>query len=120
MALVTLPPITITQGVEYYERFTFAYDEAGDEPIDLTGWTGTYTLSKRPFEKPFFTAELVLGGATGTVDITITAEDTATFGTLPRVGGSPNAVQQYELIAPDPVLNQIWQGPATIAGRFKA
>lgn len=117
---VILLPITITQGVEFFQRIVFSLDADGDDPIDLTGWTGTFTLSARPFEKPFYTADLVLDGPLGDVRITIPAEDTATFTPLPRLGGSPNAVHQYSLISPDPSQNQLWQGPATIAGRFKA
>jgi hypothetical protein len=113
---VTLPPITITQGVAFFQRYVFE-DSSG--PIDLTGWTGAFALSKRPFEKPFFTGECALGGTVGDVQISITAEDTATLDVLPILGGNPSAVFQITLTSPLPTQNQVWQGPAIIAGVFK-
>ena len=112
---VILPPISITQGVEYFQRYVLS-DSSG--PMDLTGWTGTIALSKRPFEKPFFTGDVTLGGAAGTVDVTIPVADNVTFDVDPILGGSPVAVQQIYLVAPDATQNQVWQGPVKIAGKF--
>lgn len=115
--VVTLPPITITKGIEFYQRYTFQ-DSSGDL-VDLTGWTGTFALSKRPFEKPFKTGDCTLGGAAGTVDISLTVADIADFDANPILGGSPVASFQVYLVAPDATQNQLWQGPAKIAGIFK-
>lgn len=112
---VILPPITITQGVEYVQRYNLS-NSAG--ALDLTGWTGTVSLSKRPFEKPFYTAAVTLGGVAGTVDVTFPVADTLTFDVDPILGGSPVAFLQVYLVAPDPTQNQVWQGPVKIAGKF--
>lgn len=111
-----IPAINITQGVEYFQRYRLS--ESGG-PMDLTGWTGTVLLSKRAFEKPFWTGAVTLGGVAGTVDVTVTAAESDLFEVDPILGGSPVAVQQVYLIAPDATQNQVWQGPANIAGRFK-
>lgn len=112
---VILPPISITQGVAFFQRWVFE-DSAG--PIDLTGWTGTYALSKRPFEKPFHEGDCALGGTVGDIQISITAEETATFEAKPILGGAPNAILQIKLVSPLPTQNQVWQTNATIAGAF--
>jgi hypothetical protein len=119
-APVILPPVTITKGVEYVQRYVFSLDEAGEDPIDLTGWVGEFSLSTRPFAKPFYTAEVDLEGDRGGVVVTIPDYDTASdeFVPLPILGGSANVFQQIKLTAPDPSQSQVWQGPVTIAGVF--
>jgi hypothetical protein len=112
---VILPPICITQGVEYTQRYNLS-NSAG--ALDLTGWTGTLSLSKRPFETPFYTGAVTLGGVAGTVDVTVPVASTLLFEVDPILGGSPVAVQQIYLVAPDQTQNQVWQGPVKIAGKF--
>lgn len=112
---VILPPICITQGVEFFQRVLFE-DSGG--PVDLTDWTGTFSLSARPFDRPFYTTGLVLGGAVGDVRVTIPIEDSAEFEVDPVLGGSPVAFAQWYLVAPDPTQSQVWQAPAKIAGKF--
>lgn len=112
---VVLPPISVTKGIAFFQRYLFE-DSGG--PIDLTGWTGAFSLSKRPFEKPFFEGECVLGGTDGDVRVSISVEDIAAFEVNPILGGSPVASFQIYLEAPDPTQNQVWQGPAKIAGIF--
>lgn len=113
---ITLPPVTITKGIEFFQRYYFE-DSGG--LIDLTGWTGTWALSKRPFEKPFKSGECTLGAVAGAIDITIMVEEIADFEASPILGGSPSASFQVYLIAPDQTQNQVWQGPAKIAGIFQ-
>lgn len=112
---VILPPITIAKGVEFFQRILF---EDGGSPVDLTDWTGTFSLSERPFEKPFYTTDLVLGGVVGDVRVTIPVTDSASFEVDPVLGGSPVAYAQWYLVAPDQTKNQVWQAPAKIAGKF--
>ena len=117
--VVPYPPIYITKGIEFFEASVFAYDNEGADPVNLTDWTGTFALSRRPFDKPFYSGDCVLGGAAGTIEITIPVEDIADFEANPILGGSPVASFQIYLVAPDPTQNQVWQGPANIAGLFK-
>ena len=114
---VTLPPVDITKGIAFFQRYLL---ETSAGPVDLTGWTGTWALSKRPFEKPFKEGDCVLGGVVGDIRVTIPVEDIAEFEANPILGGSPVASFQIYLVAPDPTQNQVWQGPAKIAGIFKS
>ena len=43
----SIPPVYLTQGVSFFQRYRLS-DNAG--PMDLTGWIGTASLSKRAFE----------------------------------------------------------------------
>ena len=113
---VILPTVTITQGVQYFQRYRLSNSSG---PFDLTDWTGTLMLAKRPFDPPFFRKDVTLGGTAGTVDVLITAEEADEFDTLPIIGGTPVGIRQIYLIAPDPTQNQVWQGPISVEGRLK-
>lgn len=114
---VILPPVCITQGVDFFERILF---QDGNDPVDLTGWTGTFSLSNRPFEKPFYSTDLVLGGVVGDVRVTVPLADSASFPVDPVLGGSPVGVAQWYLVSPDPTKNQVWQAPLKVAGKLNA
>lgn len=113
MQPVILPVIRIARGVEFYQEYLF---EDADGPIDLSAWSGEVVISGQPFEDPFFRAALVCG-SDGVIEMTIPA--TEEFPAVPRIGGAPSAVYQIRLTAPAPEFNQLWQGPAIIAGAFE-
>lgn len=110
MKPVVLPVIRITRGVEFYAEYLF---EDADGPIDLTAWSGEFTIAERPFAPVLFRAEAQCG-SDGIVSVTIPAEEQ--FPAVPRIGGAPSAMFQITLTAPLPEFNQVWQGPAIIAG----
>lgn len=112
--LPILPVLRITQGLPRFVQYTF---EDIDGPIDLTAWTGEFTISTAPFDKPFLRVPLTLN-AVGEIRINLTAEQTAALAARPIIGGAKNASFQIRLIAPDPEFNQIWQGDIAVAGQF--
>lgn len=70
---------TIEQGATFNRTFTW---ETGDpaEPVDLTGWTARMTMrgaGAEDFSLTTSNGRIALGGAEGTVSVTITAADTA-------------------------------------------
>jgi len=112
MTVVALPPAKIVQGEVWSQEYLW---EAGDAPVDLTGWTGEFLLSHRPFDAPFHRDDIAIIGS-GLFRTTIAKEDTAEFEVLPRVKGGPNAYLQIRLTDPLAENNQVWQGIAIIQG----
>lgn len=116
---VILPPISITKGVEFYAGFEFL--DSQKAPVSMVGWTGTFKLSLRPFEDPFYEQAVEIDAENGFIEVTIPPEliaDKLDDAIKPVIGGSPSTSYQIQLIAPDPYDNQVWQGTANIAGVF--
>lgn len=71
----------IEQGADYF--LTFTYQDQNGTPVDLTGYTArmmlrvTYDDPTPLIELTDANGRLVLGGTAGTIDIHITATDTA-------------------------------------------
>lgn len=113
-AVVVLPPVSITQGLPFYLEMVF---KDIDGPVDLSGWTGTFALSVKPFDEPFFSIACDLD-ENGVIRVQIEGTSTDTFDAPERIGGGPFACYQIFLSAPSSEFDQIWQGTANIAGRF--
>lgn len=114
MTVVVLPPLNLVQGQPTSVNITLQDDVNG--PVDLsTGWSGELRLAYEIGQTPFFTAALTLdqfGGVTGEID----ADTTQAIPIQPEIGGTIGGVFQIILTGPITELNEIWQGPFTIAG----
>lgn len=114
---VLLPQINIAAGVSFRQQYTFL--DSVDAPHDLTNVQAEFTLADKPFDPPFYRNVPDLGGTDGRITITIPADETAQFVALPVVGGAISALFQIKLVFPDQERNQVWQGPAKIAGALE-
>lgn len=104
--------ITIEQGATFVLPIT--WKDGSDQPVNLTGYTArmqvrqykdsTTTLANVTTEN----AGIVLGGAAGTVTVTITATQTAA---MPAVEG----FYDLELVASTGAVVRLLQGSATIS-----
>jgi len=120
MAQVTSPQLPfsystiIVQGAQWYRVFT--YDQ-NSLPVNLTGYTAALTFSINNVTQPFLIAttsngKIVLGGALGTITITLGQADTAK---LP----GPTTAQptiNHSMLLTDGSGNQIplWYGTCTV------
>jgi len=113
-AVLILPTISMVQGVDFSQVWRFLTNYPTPRtPIDLSNWSGEFTLSDAVAE-PFFRAPLTLL-ASGDITLTIPAATTATFRPARQVGGRAAAEFQIRLEAPLPELSQVWQGGVSIA-----
>lgn len=110
--LAILPTIRVTQGLPRFIQYTF---EDIDGAIDLSAWTGEFTISRQPFDDPILRVPLALN-ASGEIRVNLTAEQTADLAARAIIGGATNAMFQIRLTAPDPEFNQVWQGDVAVAG----
>lgn len=72
----------IWKGATFRARVEVFTDAAGTTPRDLTGHTAECIIRNRPGGDPIFTlstanGRIILGGASGTIDLVIAAADTA-------------------------------------------
>lgn len=112
MALVELPPIQIVEGQDAY--FSALFRE-GDEPVDLTGWTGEIKMAHDVGCKAFWTAPVTLD-AQGNVSVTLPHTETDAFCHKHVTGLNTVGIYQITLTAPVPEFNEVWQGAVAIAG----
>ena len=108
MTPVRLPPITVTQGREFYHEYTWQRD---GEPVDLTGWTGEVVLKRRPQGDDLWRGEAGLTSS-GVIELTIPAE--ADLPARPKLGGAPIGVFEIRLTGPDD--GAVFQGVLNVAG----
>lgn len=70
--------ITVEQGATYSRRLTW---KINSNPVDLTGYSARMKVRKYSRTTPLLSIttadDIALGGAAGTIDITISATDTA-------------------------------------------
>jgi hypothetical protein len=114
-APVILPAISITRGqrAAFQWRYLTAYP-AARTPVDLSDWTGLFTLALNYDDAPLLTVPCALG-VDGFVRVTLQPADTAELAGSQQIGGRVAAVFQVTLTAPQPELSQAWQGGASIA-----
>lgn len=104
-------PLTICQGATFDPQWTFT--SAGGAPINLTGCTARMQVRAKitdPVVLVNLTTEnggITLGGATGTIDLYISDENTALFSWR---GG----VWDFELVWPSGRVTRLAQGTAEV------
>lgn len=109
MASERKPDFTVKQGATFQKHITW-YDASG-AVVDITGYTARMHLRRKITDQnPAFilTTEnggIALGGILGTVDLTISAEDTATL--------SGTYVYDLELASGD-YVKRLLQGTITV------
>lgn len=104
--------IRIEQGATYYKKF--AWQNADTTPIDLTNFTAV--LQIRPsvaattliHELTTANSEIVLGGAEGTIELTVSASAT-------RVFTFKTATYALELTSPGGITTRLLQGTVTLS-----
>lgn len=112
MALAGTYNITVDQGASYSQVITWK-DSNGD-PISLVGWTARMQVRGLPsststvIELTTENGRIALGGAAGTVTLTITAADTATL---------PSGVMKYDLeLVTGSTVERLLMGTFTVRG----
>jgi hypothetical protein len=114
MKPVIVPPLVITQGQPFAQSWRIEDPLVSPPVVSLAGWSGTFRLFHQPFDGVFHTAPVAI--VNDRIVVEIPAETTAGFSALPFIGGRANGWYQITLSAPDPLLNQVWQGAVSIAG----
>lgn len=103
--MILIPPISIQQGL------AFDYDlvwEEDDAPVNMTGWTGTFT-GKANFgdDNLFFNVTPTLGAA-GEIAVSLTATQTASLPVQDRRG--PVQIGFYQISVTNGTTGQIFHG----------
>lgn len=111
--MVPLPPISLQQGLPF--DYDIVWDEDG-VPVDMTGWTGTFT-AKANFgdDTKLLTATPILGAA-GEIEINLTATQTAGLPVQDRKGPVP--IGYYEISVTDGTTGQVFQGELHVSARL--
>ncbi len=113
--------IRIEQGATFQRRFTWK-DPSGNL-VNLTGYVAKLQVRLTPtslttlFDLSSTAGDIVLGGAAGTIDVTITDTETAALA-LGDQGIS--AVYDLQLIAPDGTVYRLVEGKAILTPRVTA
>lgn len=105
---IILPPITVTQGREFYQEWTWTRD--GD-PVDMSGWSGEAVLKRRPQGNDLWRGPVDLDG-NGVIALTVPAG--ADLPARAKVG--PYAIGVFELRVVGPDDGAVFQGTLNVAG----
>jgi hypothetical protein len=103
--MIAVPPIQVQQGLPF--DYDLVWEEDGT-PVDMTGWTGTFTV-KAHFgdDTKLLTATPALGAA-GEITIDLTADQ---IGALPfRDIRGPAKIGFYQITVTDGTTGQVFQG----------
>lgn len=111
---VTIPVIKLVEGFQFEQNWLF---QSADGPVDLTTWTGEFSLGYDVNGEKLATITPTLG-ADGTISVTVPAAAFADITPSNITGGGPVGIYQITLSAPDPVFDQLWQGVFTLAGQM--
>lgn len=109
--VATIVDITMEQGATFEMSFVWANDEAGTQPIDLTGAQMRMQVRRQQQSDVLIEAvsptEIVLGGLSGTVAVTITDEVTSLL---------PLKKCRYDMEAemPDGKVHRVIEGSVTV------
>ena len=119
MLVQVLPPIPLIERREYVYRLTLE-DTSGNpvdftEVIDGTGWTGRFTMAEDLDSAPVVDREPTLG-ADGSITVTITPADVASFTPSKTLIPRTICLFQIELYGPIAGTDHLFQGPVTLAG----
>lgn len=104
--------ILIEQGATY--QMNLIWKDSAGAPINLTGYSArmqlrqTYKSTTPLVSLTNTTGDIVLGGALGTIDVTISATKTAAIGVR-------SAVYDLELVNPSGFVTRLVQGDAEIS-----
>lgn len=110
-----LPALSAIEGQQADFNWLFLSDyPAPNSPVDLTGWTATFTVSTN-IDGPAVVTTTPTLGAGGDISVTLTAAELSLLPTAPKIGGRISAYYQLNLNAPSPEFNQVWQGGLSIA-----
>lgn len=100
-----IPPIQITQGLPF--DLDLVWEEDGT-PVDMTGWTGTFTAkAKFGDDTKLLTSTPTLGSA-GEIAINLTGTEMASLPAQDRRG--PVQVGFYQISVTNGTTGQIFQG----------
>lgn len=119
MLVQVLPPIPLVERRPYVYRLTL--QDTNGTPVDFTeviegnGWTGRFTMAEDLDSVPVVDREPTLG-ADGTITVTITPEDVATFQPSKTLMPRTVCLFQIELYGPIDGTDHLFQGPVTLAG----
>lgn len=103
--MATKANILIDQGTTFSTVINLT-DDAGD-PIDLTGYTGTSQIRKHYTSSNSQSFSVSLGGAAGTISLSLTATQTANL-----VAG--RYVYDAEVVSSSNVISRIVEGIVTV------
>jgi hypothetical protein len=100
-----IPPIQVTQGLPFDHDIVWEEDGV---PVNMTGWTGTFTVkAKFGDDVKILTSTPVLGAA-GEIAINLTATDTAGLPVQDRQG--PVKLGFYQIMVTNGATGNIFQG----------
>jgi hypothetical protein len=109
--MIQLPPLQVNQGQPFETVIEWTVD--GETP-DTSDWSGAITVKTAPKGDAVGTWAVDLS-VNGQVRVSLTAEDTATFPALARLGRFVTAVFQIDLTDPDGA-GQVFQGSIAVSG----
>lgn len=103
--MIAIPPIQIQQGLPFDHDLVWEEDGV---PVNMTGWTGTFT-AKANFgdDNLLLTATPTLGAA-GEIEINLTATQTASLPVQDRKG--PVRLGYFQISVTNGTTGQIFQG----------
>lgn len=104
--------LTLDQGTEKVIEYTiYNGSVAPANLVNLTGYTSQFTISDKLTKKALLTVSGTMGGATGKINIAISAANSST---IKFVGDKLNGVYQLDLTLPDSTIRRIFSGALVI------
>lgn len=100
-----IPPIQIQQGLPF--DYDLVWEEDG-VPVDMTGWTGTFTAKAKFGDDQTLMTSIPVLGAAGEIAVNITATQTAALPVQDRRG--PVKIGFYQISVTNGATGQIFQG----------
>jgi len=100
--------VVIDQSADFYLNVT--YQDSTSAPINLTGYTGQFSIASTYGKTPLLTVSPTLGGSAGTIAVHLTSTQTNTL-------GEGSFVAELAVTSGGGVETSLLKGPITCKGK---
>jgi hypothetical protein len=106
--LVNYDPKPIKAGADW--SIKFVVEDANNQPVNLTGWTGTCQFRERPGSELLASPTVTVTGVTGEIQISLAATVTSTLPTITMMADA--------FITDGSTTECLWEGTVKVSPRI--